>query len=142
MPARRSEVLDRAGVILEIFNRHAKSREAQYLEYQRSLNGNPTFLPPNNPLRPSKPPLVGDKKMHPPSVAVKSEPTAPSPPPIRYPMEDLELPPCRDEKHRPTLKFMMVGESDDDGAEDLLPDDLERIYRTIIDVCSDVQERA
>lgn len=103
----------------------AKSSQAQYEEYQRSLNGNPSFLLPNNPLRPSKPPLVGDKKMHPPSVVVKSEPTAPSPPPIRYPMEDLELPPCRDEKHRPTLKFMMVGESDDDGAEDLLPDDLE-----------------
>ncbi|KAJ5398117.1 hypothetical protein N7509_006230 [Penicillium cosmopolitanum] len=103
----------------------AKSSQAQYEEYQRSLNGNPSFLLPNNPLRPSKPPLVGDKKMHPPAAIIKSEPTAPSPPPIRYPMEDLELPPCRDDKHRPTLKFMMLGESDDDGAEDLLPDDLE-----------------
>jgi hypothetical protein len=103
----------------------AKSSQAQYEEYQRSLNGNPSFLLPNNPLRPSKPPLVGDKKMHSPSAIIKSESTAPSPPPIRYPMEDLELPPCRGDKHRPTLKFMMLGESDDDGAEDLLPDDLE-----------------
>lgn len=103
----------------------AKSREAQYEEYQRSLNGNPSFLLPSNPLRPSKPPLVGDKKMPPPSVVVKSESRPPSPPPIRYPMEDLELPPSHDKNHRPTLKFLMVGESDDDGAEDLLPDDLE-----------------
>lgn len=102
----------------------AKSREAQYQEYQRSLNGNPSFLLPSNPLRPSKPPLVGDKKMPPPSVVVKSE-SRPSSPPIRYPIEDLELAPSYDKNHRPTLKFLMLGETDDDGAEDLLPDDLE-----------------
>jgi len=101
----------------------AKSREAQYQEYQRSLNGNPSFLPPNNPLRPSKPPLVGDKKMHPPSIKNESRP--PSPPPIRYPMEDLELAPIHERKTRPTLKFLKLGESDDDDTGDLLPNDLE-----------------
>ncbi|KAJ5098078.1 hypothetical protein N7532_005079 [Penicillium argentinense] len=117
----------------------ARSSQAQYEEYQRSLNGNPTFLLPSNPLRPSKPPVVGDKKMQPPSmpsgpsavsvpsvvITNESVPPAPSPPPIRYPVEDLELPPPRDGSHRPTLKFMMVGESDEDGVENLLPDDLE-----------------
>lgn len=103
---------------------HAKSREAQYQEYQRSLNGNPTFLPPN-PLRPTKPPLVGDKKMPHPLVLIKHESRPPTPPPVKYPMEDLELAPNKDKTHRPTLKFLMVGDTDDDGAEDLLPDDVE-----------------
>ncbi|KAJ5558424.1 DDT domain superfamily [Penicillium sp. DV-2018c] len=104
----------------------AKSREAQYQEYQRSLNGNPSFLLPSNPLRPSKPPLVGDRKhAAAPAVVVKNEPRPPTPPPIKYPIEDLDLPPNPTRKHRPTLKFMMVGESEDDGTEDLLPDDLE-----------------
>ncbi|KAJ5488665.1 hypothetical protein N7539_003555, partial [Penicillium diatomitis] len=104
---------------------HAKTRDAQYLEYQRSLNGNPTFLPPGNPLRPTKPPLVGDKKTPQPSVVPKSEPRLPSPPPIKYPIEDLEITPNKDKNHRPTLKFLMVGDTDDDGSEGLLPDDVE-----------------
>ncbi|KAJ5604052.1 hypothetical protein N7537_007008 [Penicillium hordei] len=104
----------------------AKSREAQYQEYQRSLNGNPSFLLPSNPLRPSKPPLVGDRKLAGlPAVVIKNEPRAPSPPPIKYPIEDLDLAPNPEKQHRPTLKFMMVGESEDDGAQNLLPDDLE-----------------
>ncbi|KAJ5506714.1 hypothetical protein N7453_005671 [Penicillium expansum] len=104
----------------------AKSREAQYQEYQRSLNGNPSFLLPSNPLRPSKPPLVGDRKLAGlPAVVIKNEPRAPSPPPIKYPIEDLDLAPNPEKQHRPTLQFMMVGESEDEGAENLLPDDLE-----------------
>ncbi|KAJ5690643.1 hypothetical protein N7462_005035 [Penicillium macrosclerotiorum] len=103
----------------------AKSRDAQFQEYQRSLNGNPSFLSPGNPPRPSKPPLAGDKKNAQPSVVIKSESQAPSPPPVKYPMEDLELAPNRDKDHRPTLKFLIMGETDDEGAEDLLPDDLE-----------------
>lgn len=100
----------------------AKSREAQYQEYQRSLNGNPEFLLPSNPLRPNKPPLAGDKKMASPSVVIKNEAT--SPPPIKYPIEDLDLA-VRQKTHRPTLKFLMVDEPEDDGTEDLLPDVVE-----------------
>ena len=103
----------------------ARSREAQYQEYQRSLNGNPSFLQPSNPLRPTKPPVVGDKKMPPPPAVIKTESRPPSPPPVKYPIEDLELSPRHDKNPRPTLKFLMLGESEDDGAEDLLPDDLE-----------------
>ncbi|KAJ5102167.1 hypothetical protein NUU61_004389 [Penicillium alfredii] len=104
----------------------AKSREAQYQEYQRSLNGNPSFLLASNPLRPSKPPQVGDKKMpFAPDAVIKDESRPSSPPPIKYPIEDLDLVPIREKKQRPTLKFLMVDESDDDGTEDLLPDDLE-----------------
>ncbi|KAJ5672107.1 DDT domain superfamily [Penicillium longicatenatum] len=106
-------------------NDTAKIREAQYQEYQRSLNGNPSFLSPNNPLRPTKPPLVGDKKMPPPAVVIKNESRPSSPPPIKYPIEDLELAPRHDKNPRPTLKLLMLGESEEDGAEDLLPDDLE-----------------
>ncbi|KAJ5894703.1 hypothetical protein N7495_006394 [Penicillium taxi] len=101
----------------------AKSREAQYQEYQRSLNGNPTFLMPSNPLRPSKPLLVGDKKN---SAAVdKNESVPPSPPPIKYPMEDLELALIHEKGHRPLLKFLNVEETEDETGEDLLPDDVE-----------------
>lgn len=104
----------------------AKSREAQYQEYQRSLNGNPSFLLPSNPLRPSKPPLVGDKKMHPPpAVVVKSESRPASPAPIKYPMEDLELPLSRDKDARPTLKFLVSSEDNDEEDEELLADDLQ-----------------
>lgn len=101
-----------------------KSREAQYQEYQRSLNGNPSFLMPSNPLRPSKPPVVGDKKSTHPLVVVKNESRPTSPPPIKYPIEDLDLA-VREKKHRPTLKFLMVDEPEDDGMEDLLPDVVE-----------------
>jgi hypothetical protein len=106
----------------------AKSREAQYQEYQRSLNGNPSFLLPSNPLRPTKPPLVGDRKFSAggsPYVVIKNESRPPTPPPIKYPIEDLDLAPNQERQHRPTLKFLMVGESEDDGTEDLLPDDVE-----------------
>lgn len=103
----------------------AKSREAQYQEYQRSLNGNPSFLLPSNPLRPSKLPLVGDKKMPPlPAVVVKNESRPASPAPIKYPMEDLELPLSRDKDPRPTLKFLISSEGNDEEDEDLLTDDL------------------
>ncbi|CAG8930570.1 unnamed protein product [Penicillium salamii] len=103
-----------------------KSREAQYQEYQRSLNGDASFLLPSNPLRPSKPPLVGDRKnAGSPSVIVKHEPRLATPPPIKYPIEDLELAPNAEKQHRPTLKFMMLGDSDDEAVQDLLPDDLE-----------------
>ncbi|CAL5873242.1 uncharacterized protein PFLUO_LOCUS7511, partial [Penicillium psychrofluorescens] len=99
----------------------AKSRDAQYQEYQRSLNGNPSFLL-SNPAAARK----GSKIPLSPSVVIQNELSRPpSPPPIKYPIEDLDLPPSSDKTHRPTLKFLMLSEHDDEGDEDLLPDDLE-----------------
>jgi hypothetical protein len=103
----------------------AKSREAQYQEYQRSLNGDASFLLPSNPLRPSKPPLVGDRKHAAmPAVVVKNESRPATPPPIKYPIEDLDLAPKPEKQHRPMLKFMMAGDAEEDGVEDLLPYDI------------------
>lgn len=102
----------------------ARSREAQYQEYQRSLNGNPSFLLSTNAARSSKA-QQADKKALAPTVTVKTESRPPSPAPIKYPIEDLEIPPNRDKKHRPTLKYLRVDEEEDDGAEDLLPGEMQ-----------------
>lgn len=105
----------------------AKSRDAQYQEYQRSLNGDASFLLPSNPRRPSRPPLVGDRKHigAAAAVVIKNESRPATPPPIKYPIEDLDLAPNAEKQHRPTLRFMMIGESGDEAVENLLPDDLE-----------------
>ncbi|GFF58126.1 imitation switch two complex protein 1 [Aspergillus udagawae] len=107
-----------------------RSKEAQYLEYQRSLNGNPTFVVshknPNAPSRHLK--LQEEKKPQPvPTVIVKTEPPKPpTPPPIKYPIEDLEIPPDREKKkQRPPLKFLAADENDDPDDEELLHDKIE-----------------
>ncbi|KAL4976825.1 ATP-utilizing chromatin assembly and remodelling N-terminal-domain-containing protein [Aspergillus desertorum] len=108
----------------------ARSEEAQFLEYKRSLNGNPSFLvgnkPANGPPRPSKSQELENAQPVA-SVVIKAEPTRPpSPPPIKYPIEDLEIPPNREKKkQRPPLKFLKSNELDDPDDEDLLQDALE-----------------
>ncbi|KAL4812780.1 ATP-utilizing chromatin assembly and remodelling N-terminal-domain-containing protein [Aspergillus spinulosporus] len=109
----------------------ARSEEAQFLEYKRSLNGNPSFLignkSTNGPPRPSKS-QEPEKNAPPiPSVVIKAEPPRPpSPPPIKYPIEDLEIPPNREKKkQRPPLKFLKANEFDDPNDEDLLQDAIE-----------------
>ncbi|KAL4750477.1 hypothetical protein BDW72DRAFT_203882 [Aspergillus terricola var. indicus] len=109
----------------------ARSEEAQFLEYKRSLNGNPSFLvgnkSTNGPSRPSKS-QEPEKNAPPiPSVVIKAEPPRPpSPPPIKYPIEDLEIPPNREKKkQRPPLKFLKANEFDDPDDEDLLQDAIE-----------------
>ncbi|KAL4742361.1 ATP-utilizing chromatin assembly and remodelling N-terminal-domain-containing protein [Aspergillus similis] len=109
----------------------ARSEEAQFLEYKRSLNGNPSFLvgnkSTNGPPRPSKS-QEPEKNVPPvPSVVIKAEPPRPpSPPPIKYPIEDLEIPPNREKKkQRPPLKFLKANEFDDADDEDLLQDAIE-----------------
>ncbi|KAL4988348.1 hypothetical protein BDW68DRAFT_176925 [Aspergillus falconensis] len=109
----------------------ARSEEAQFLEYKRSLNGNPSFLvgnkPANGPPRPSKS-QEPEKNAQPiPSVVIKAEPLRPpSPPPIKYPIEDLEIPPNREKKkQRPPLKFLKANELDYPDDEDLLQDAIE-----------------
>lgn len=111
----------------------ARSEEAQFLEYKRSLNGNPSFLvgskqPPNGSASgPSKSQEPERKAQAIPSVVIKAEPPRPpSPPPIKYPIEDLDIPPNREEKkQRPLLKFLKANELDDSNDEDLLQDKLD-----------------
>ncbi|KAI9375641.1 ATP-utilizing chromatin assembly and remodelling N-terminal-domain-containing protein [Aspergillus egyptiacus] len=109
----------------------ARSEEAQFLEYKRSLNGNPSFLvggkPTNGPPRPPKHQEDETRAQPVPSVVIKTEPPRPpSPPPIKYPIEDLDIPPNREKKkQRPPLKFLKATDLDDPDDEDLLQDDIE-----------------
>ncbi|KAL2851612.1 ATP-utilizing chromatin assembly and remodelling N-terminal-domain-containing protein [Aspergillus pseudoustus] len=108
----------------------ARSEEAQFQEYKRSLNGNPSFLvgnkSTNGPLRPLKPQEAENISLPTPTVVIKAEPPKPpTPPPIKYPIEDLDIPPNREKKkQRPPLKFLKVNETDDADDEDLLQDDI------------------
>ncbi|GKZ58713.1 hypothetical protein AnigIFM50267_001583 [Aspergillus niger] len=109
----------------------ARNKEAQFLEYQRSLNGNPTFVvankPTNGAARSTKTQETEKKPQPAPAVVVKAEPPKePSPPPIKYPIEDLDIAPDREKKkQRPELKFLTVDETDDPEDADLLHDDID-----------------
>ncbi|KAB8260767.1 ATP-utilizing chromatin assembly and remodelling N-terminal-domain-containing protein [Aspergillus pseudonomiae] len=108
----------------------ARSKEAQFLEYQRSLNGNPTFVVSNKTTgaaRSSKSQETDKKSQTATAVVVKTEtPRPPSPPPIKYPIEDLDIAPDREKKkQRPALKFLKVNESDSPDDEDLLHDNID-----------------
>ncbi|KAJ9215573.1 transcriptional regulator family: DDT [Paecilomyces variotii] len=107
----------------------AKSREEQYLEYQRSLNGNPAFVLPKQSAggpgrQPKSQDADKDKKAQI-AVVVKSEtPKPPPPPPIKYPIEDLDIPPARNGKHRPALKFLTDEQAAITDDPNLLPADI------------------
>lgn len=101
-----------------------RSRDAQFLEYQRSLNGNPSFVVANNDTGQFRPQDF-DKKRPYPAVVIKNEGSRPpSPPPIRYPIEDLDIAPTRGKKQRPPLQFLEADENDDPEDEDLLHDEV------------------
>lgn len=117
----------------------ARSKEVQFLEYQRSLNGNPTFVvnnvtgslaettPTPAPTHPPKSQESDKKPQNASAAIIKDEtPKQPSPPPIKYPIEDLDIAPDREsKKQRPFLKFLAVNETDDADDEDLLHDDVQ-----------------
>lgn len=124
----------------------ARNKEAQFLEYQRSLNGNPTFVVNNNnpnatatntnatttptattPTRPSKSQEPDKKSLQAPMTAAKNEtPKQPSPPPIKYPIEDLDIAPAlENRKQRPSLRFFAGDEADETDDDDLLHDDIQ-----------------
>ncbi|KAL2222021.1 chromatin remodeling complex WSTF-ISWI, large subunit [Thermoascus aurantiacus ATCC 26904] len=94
-----------------------KSREEQYQEYQRSLNGNPAFVVQKQSAgghgRSSKSQDAEKKTQPTPAVVIKNEtPKPPPPPPIKYPIEDLDIAPARDGKQRPPLKFLTDDQAD------------------------------
>ncbi|PKX99937.1 chromatin remodeling complex WSTF-ISWI, large subunit [Aspergillus campestris IBT 28561] len=107
----------------------SRSKEAQFLEYQRSLNGNPGFVvnnKTNGAARPPKGPEGDKKSLAVPAVVVKQEEPKPSPPPIKYPIEDLDIAPEREKKRqRPLLNLLTMDETEDSDDEDILHDELE-----------------
>ena len=96
----------------------ASIRQEQFLEYQRAMNGDPTFsVPVPNPgvsVSPSTQAAMQAQFEHMQrnnapgfqSLAVRSSPKMPPPQPVKYPREDLEIPPKADGTHRPLLKYL------------------------------------
>ena len=95
-------------------------KQEQYEEYQRSLQGNPSFVMPpyGYPYPPGPPgqPQLEMRHFQPPNgqpypnltqIVPKSSPKpAPPPPPVKYPIDDLDVPLQHDMVHRPTLKYL------------------------------------
>jgi hypothetical protein len=84
----------------------ARNKAEQFLEYQRSLNGNPSFLsskPSAGSTRLGKDGESDKKPLTVPTVVIKND--HPPPPPIKYPIEDLDVTYSTDRKPRPTLKL-------------------------------------
>lgn len=87
----------------------AKTKQEQFLEYQRAMAGNPTFVLPKNgqPIDEAQfMNLGGNNFPGLQSITAKSSPKPPPPPPIKYPIEDLDVTPVRDGTHRPALKYL------------------------------------
>ena len=89
----------------------ANMREEQYQEYQRALLDQPTFvLPPNGYLNNETARsghvngIEDDANL--PNLAAKPSRKSPSPPGIKYPIEDLELPVSKEMACRPALNLL------------------------------------
>ena len=86
----------------------------RWAEYQRASASNPEF----GQLGPQGQPLHFNSYYHGPPppgyqmvngfkpIAAKGQPKTAPPPPPKYPIEDLEIPPLRDGTHRPPMKFL------------------------------------
>ena len=91
-----------------------RMQHERWAEYQRASANNPEFVhigqqgqPVHfNPYYHGPPPpgyqVVSNYK----PIAAKGQPKVVPPPPPRYPIEDLEIPPVRDGIHRPPMKFL------------------------------------
>jgi DDT domain/ATP-utilising chromatin assembly and remodelling N-terminal/WSTF, HB1, Itc1p, MBD9 motif 1 len=88
----------------------ANMKHEQFQEYQRALQGNPTFVLPK-----ASPPTFDLHQYGPtngapysplPHLIPKPFPKPPPPPPVKYPIEDLEVAPVRDGTHRPAIRYL------------------------------------
>lgn len=88
----------------------ANMKHEQFQEYQRALQGHPTFVLPKASQTTFDPhqhsPTNGIPYSPLPHLVPKSFPKPPPPPPIKYPIEDLEVAPVRDGTHRPAIKYL------------------------------------
>ena len=92
----------------------------QFEEYQRALNADPSFPQPWDQNTPHShdqwqgyalPYQNGYDHMVAPPSPPESTPKPAPPPPIKYPIDDLEIQPIRDGTHRPALKFIAIGDN-------------------------------
>ncbi|KZF21493.1 hypothetical protein L228DRAFT_154452 [Xylona heveae TC161] len=84
----------------------ARNKHEQFLEYRKALNGHPSFSPGGQPSTTATSPSQPSNFAPPEQMLVKSSPKPAPPPPIKYPIEDLEIIPLRDGTHRPALKYL------------------------------------
>ena len=90
----------------------ARAKKEQYQAYQRALNGESALSTPSVDSKPTIPdtsrtPQEERKQDNTPSIIIKSDLSRPpSPPPIKYPIEDLDIAPNRDKPRRPSVKFL------------------------------------
>ena len=75
---------------------------SQFLQYHQPNASFPVHMPTGFTGLPHPPPPVNGF----PPIAAKGQPKYVAPPPPKYPIEDLEIPPSRDGTHRPNLKFL------------------------------------
>ena len=84
----------------------------QFAEYQRALAGNPAFGRVTPQGRPAQlPQFPSDHPGFPainglPIIAAKGQPPPPRAPPPKYPIEDLEIRPERNNSHRPAMRYL------------------------------------
>lgn len=90
-------------------NDGTRTRQEQFMEYQRALAGNPSFGLKQNGQATNDPQYIHFSNNQPttfPILAARGQPRPPPPAPVKYPIEDLEVPPVRDGTHRPALKYL------------------------------------
>ncbi|MCJ1478129.1 hypothetical protein MMC13_006805 [Lambiella insularis] len=84
----------------------ARAKQEQYFNIQRALDGNAPFGYPRDMAPPDHPHYIHfttQPGFH--AIAAKGTPQ-PTLPPIKYPIEDLELPPIANAAHRPAMKYL------------------------------------
>jgi hypothetical protein len=82
-------------------------RQENIQEYERAMNGNPTFVISNGTKTPKGAHFVQENNFPAlQSIAAKAPPKPAAPPPIKYPIDDLDVAPARDGVSRPSLKFL------------------------------------
>lgn len=88
----------------------ANLKQEQFQEYQRALQGNPTFVLPKASSTAfdlhHHSPNNGISYSPVPYIIPKSIPKPPSPPAIKYPIEDLEVSPMKNGSERPAIKYL------------------------------------
>jgi hypothetical protein len=102
----------------------ARNKAEQFMEYKRSLNGDPSFLVSTQQSAGPLPVNDDEAERNPmiPVVPLKTEP--PPPPIIKYPIEDLDLKHDPARKPRPKLKLEIDRRSEFADDDNLLPHEI------------------
>ncbi len=115
---------------------YAMQQQGIYDEYYRAIQADPSMahqVMPPYPMLPQHqmqalpgylpyPPPNGYYASLPPHLAPKAEPLPPPSPPVKYPIDDMDVEPIRDGTHRPLLKFVAQAQVGDDvESTDVIP---------------------